>query len=440
MFLLTFAAPAAVYAAVHQYANVPVGSSTMRILFLAPQPFFQDRGTPIAVRLAVQVLAARGSDQIDLLTYAEGSNLHIPNVVQFRVGVPFVRNVRPGISCKKLICDAVFFLGALRMIWSARREPYAVVHAVEESVFIAFLIKAIWGIPYIYDMDSSLAHQVTEKWWIFKPLRPILNRLEKLAVKNSLAVVPVCDALAAIAEQHGSRDTQILRDISLLDLEEQGDAQVSLRTEIGAAPETPIILYIGNLEVYQGIDLLLDSFAGTVRAFPSAQLAIIGGIEKHIQYYHQRSQELGIAGSVHLLGGRPVNRLRDYLMQADILVSPRTLGNNTPMKIYSYLHSGRAILATDLPTHTQVLDSTVALLKQPAPAEFQNGLCTLLQDRALRERLGAAARKLAEERFTFEVFHRDLNALYDRIGRRLGHPRTQAGEPAAKPDRSLIET
>ena len=393
----------------------------MQILFLAPQPFFQDRGTPIAVRLAVKVLAARGHDQIDLLTYHEGSSVRIPHVRQFRIRAPFfLRNIRPGISWKKLLCDLIFLFTALRMVWGRRRQPYNLVHAVEESVFIAFLIKLLWGIPYVYDMDSSLAQQVTEKWSLLKPLRPLLQCCERLSIKYSTAVVPVCDALAAIADHHGSRDTQILRDISLLDLESaDGGQRPCLAEEIGASAHDKIILYIGNLEPYQGIDLLIESFALAVRTRPEARLAIIGGVPAHIGAYRQKAARLGLAERVHFLGTRPVTSLRDYLMQADILASPRVRGNNTPMKIYSYLHSGKAIVATALPTHTQVLDDRVALLAPPAVPAYAAAMCALIEDAELRQRLGRAAHDLAEERYTYDIFHRDLNALYNRIGRRL---------------------
>jgi len=46
----------------------------MRILFLAPHPFYQDRGTPIAVNLMLQALSERG-EEVDVLTYHEGRNV-----------------------------------------------------------------------------------------------------------------------------------------------------------------------------------------------------------------------------------------------------------------------------------------------------------------------------------------------------------------------------
>lgn len=388
----------------------------MKILFLAPQPFFQERGTPIAVRLALEVLAQRGGDTIDLLTYHEGVDVEISNVRIHRIpSAPFLKNVRPGISIKKLICDVIFFGAALSLVWRNRiTGQYQLIHAVEESVFMALVIKCLFGIPYIYDMDSSLSMQITEKWVLLKPLAPILAFFERAAIRRSRAVVPVCDALAILADHHGAPDMEILRDISLLESQPE-TIEKSLREQLDLAPTQEIILYIGNLESYQGIDLLIESFALVAAANQSAQLIIIGGNPEHIRFYQSRCEDLGISRRVHLLGPRPVNHLRSLLLQADILVSPRTKGNNTPMKIYSYLHAGKAIVATDLPTNTQVLDAQTSQLCAATPEGFSSGILELLANPAKRATLGATAFQIAEDRYTFPVFERSLNQLYDRL-------------------------
>ena len=397
----------------------------MRILFLSPQPFFQDRGTPIAVRLAVQVLSDRNKDSLDLLTYHEGSDITIANVKQIRIQPPrllqgFLKNIRPGISVKKLICDVIFLFTALKLVLINRHNQYDLIHAVEESVFVAALIKLIWKIPYVYDMDSSIAQQLTEKWCLLKPLQLIFSYLEGLAVKHSVAVVPVCDALAVIANNHGSHDTQILRDISLLDLNSEDTASTqTLKEELNIPNDSCIILYVGNLEPYQGCNLLIDAFAGIANKFPKAHLVIIGGSEEHLKATQNRINNLHAKTQIHLAGRRPVNRLKNYLLQGDILASPRLRGNNTPMKIYSYLHAGKAILATNLPTHTQVLTNEVALLTEPNITNYAQGLTTLLSDQELCKKLGDAAHELAEQKYTFEIFKRDLNALYDRIANKI---------------------
>ena len=396
----------------------------MRLLFLSPQPFFQERGTPIAVRLALEVLTERiGQGQIerlDLLCYGEGQVVSVPGVNIVRIYQPnFLRGIGPGVSLKKLLCDVIFLFTALGLVWRSRKTQYDLVHAVEESVFIAWLIKSIWKIPYIYDMDSSLAMQLTEKWYVLRPLQPIFNALERLAVRGSRAVVPVCDALAAIAERHGSKFTSVLSDISLLKPQIESSNFV-VKAELKLAAQAHIVMYIGNLEPYQGIDLLLEAFAISCAREASAHLVIVGGQAQHIAAYARKVSASGIESRVHFLGARPVDQLDRYIMQADILVSPRVRGNNTPMKVYSYLHSGRAILATKLFTHTQVLTPELAELCEPDAQSIAAGLLKLLGDPAYRETLGSTARRFAEEHFTFEVFRRKLHSIYERIGFQAG--------------------
>jgi glycosyltransferase involved in cell wall biosynthesis len=116
---------------------------------------------------------------------------------------------------------------------------------------------------------------------------------------------------------------------------------------------------------------------------------------------------------VHFLGPKPVACLAGYLAQADVLVSPRVQGKNTPMKLYSYLHSGKATLATDLPTHTQVIDSHVTMLADPSPEAFSKGMLTLMDDTTLRSKLGMAGKTLIEEQYSSTVFHTKLHGLFD---------------------------
>jgi glycosyltransferase involved in cell wall biosynthesis len=105
--------------------------------------------------------------------------------------------------------------------------------------------------------------------------------------------------------------------------------------------------------------------------------------------------------------------LHQYLSEADILVSPRLKGNNTPMKLYSYLHSGRPVLATNLPTHTQLIDNGVALLVDPKVEPFSQAMLRLIADESLRAQLGAAGKRLIEEKFTYRAFREKLNGLFD---------------------------
>lgn len=407
----------------------------MRVLVLAPQPFYQERGTPIAVRIAVESLSRKlqlsASDpaSIDLLCYHEGDDIQIPGVQIFRIPAPkALCGIRPGLSVKKLLCDVIFLFSALSLVWRGRANRYSVIHAVEESVFIAWLIKKVWGIPYIYDMDSSLSLQITEKWRWCKGLFPLLNWIEGIAMRGSIAVAPVCDALKTIANDQGSPHTVMLRDVSLLPPTGRADIDRNEMLGLRLPPTAPVILYVGNLEFYQGIDLLLESFALIKNHITRPQLVVVGGAPASVTEYQTKAINLGCGEQVSFLGPRPVADLDAYLSCADILVSPRIKGNNTPMKIYSYLHSGRALVATDLPTHQQVLDKDIAMLAQPTADGFALGLKALLDDTDLRSRIGKQARERAQELYTVEAFESQLSSLYDIVTEKIseGAPTTHS--------------
>ncbi len=391
----------------------------MKVLILAPQPFYQERGTPIAVRLAAEVLGRKynsQSDRVDLLVYHEGIDIKIPNVQIYRTtGCNQISQIPPGISLKKILVDLFFFFAAIRLCWTNRKEQYELIHAVEESVFVAIFLQIFFGIPYIYDMDSSIALQATEKWRILKPLYPILAWAEKLAVKFSQAVVPVCDTLAVLADKHGSKHTHILRDVSLVsNSEEQG---VNLKRELGLTDSAQIVLYVGNLESYQGVDLLVDSFLRIQAELTDCHLVIIGGSQKHQDILNLRIKDHPSSKFIHIAGPRPVNLLGEYLKQADVLASPRCKGNNTPMKIYSYLHAGRAIVATELPTHTQVLNPEVAVLVAPHVEPLAEGIKLLVKNPLYRNKIAEAALQYAEKNFTLTVFEERLSELYTKLER-----------------------
>jgi len=387
----------------------------MRILLLAPHPFFQQRGTPIAERMLLQVLTAAGHE-VEVLTFPEGEDPGVPGCRVHRAAAPaWARGVRPGFSPKKLVCDAGMLWKALRLI---RRRRYDVVHAVEESAFMALLGKWLFGVPYVYDMDSGLAQQMVDRFPALGRVRALLDACERLAVRGSSGTLAVCGSLEEQARACDPKGlVACLEDVSLLGIGGgQGDPDL-------CPPEwqdDPKVLYVGNLQVYQGIDLLLAAFARALPEVPRARLVVVGGGAERIAHYQREAERLGVAGHVRFTGPRPVEALGDCLLQATVLVSPRIRGNNTPMKVYSYLDSGRPVLATRLPTHTQVLDDEVALLVDPEPEAMAKGLARLLQDKALRERLAANARRFAQAEFTPEAFRRKLLAFYHAVAERIG--------------------
>jgi glycosyltransferase involved in cell wall biosynthesis len=376
----------------------------MKILLVAPQPFYRERGTPIAVRLLAETLCGAGHE-VDLLTLHEGEDVEAAGLRLIRIRrPPLVRNVPIGFSLKKLVCDV--WLTA-KMASLVRTEDYRVIHAVEESVFPAAVMTLSGRRKLVYDMDSVMADQLVEKWGALRLAAPLLRAVEGWAVRRADVILPVCGHIASRASSYGPQGTiTVLEDVPLPGGEE-GEAD-DLKGLFGL--DRPFGLYVGNLESYQGIDLLLQGVALAGEGSPA--VVIVGGDAKSVEGCRGRAEELGVGDRVHFAGSRPVARLEAYLRQADFLVSPRAKGVNTPMKIYSYMASGRPILATAIDSHTQVLDDSCALIVPPTPEGIAGGLVKLATDREFGARIGSAAARIAKEKYSLEAYRKKLLEVY----------------------------
>ena len=381
----------------------------MRILLVAPQPFYQERGTPIAVRMLAEVLCSQGH-AVDLLTYHEGADLDIEGLRILRTpALPGLRHVPIGISWKKLVCDLLI---SGRLVGLALSHHYDVIHAVEEAVFPAILLRSAARARVVYDMDSMLGEQLVSKWRLLRPVEHALRAVERAAIRRADAVFAVCSDLA----QHVKVDAPgvpvfLIEDVAVPSQELGGGAE-PLRELLDI--HGPLALYVGNLQRYQGVEQAVRAMAEVPQA-ADVTLVLIGGGEEEAARLRSLVRKLHLEERVYLLGPRPLAQLSGFLAQADILVSPRLRGSNTPMKIYSYMNSGTAILATRILSHTQVLDDDSALLVESHPQALAQGLATLAADPALRARLGAAARRRARERYSLDAFREKVRAAYQTL-------------------------
>lgn len=390
--------------------NTQPSSDKLDILVLAPHPFFINRGTPIDVQLVVRALSERNNTTVDMIVYPEGEDVDLPGVTVNRVPFcSFIKDVRPGFSLKKLFIDFFMLFYTWKMV---HRKRYRLIHAGEEAVFIAMLMKLLYKIPYVYDIDSSIAQQLVEKNPRLKPLARVFNWFERRAMKGALACAPVCHALRELCEKNEASHIVTLHDISQLENPDQPPTG-RVRDEINS--DGLILLYCGNLEVYQGVDLLVESFPYVVKEDVDVELVIIGGVPEDIAYYKQKAADLEVSEKVHFLGPRPFEQLGSYLADADILVAPRIKGVNTPMKIFPYLHAGKPVLLTKLYTHTQIVTDEEAFLADATPEAFGAGIVKLAKDAQLREKLGQNGRAFVEKNHVYSAHKKRVDELYDWI-------------------------
>ena len=123
----------------------------------------------------------------------------------------------------------------------------------------------------------------------------------------------------------------------------------------------------------------------------------------------------GLQNTVTCVGHQPSQDLPEWMAVADALISPRVHGDNTPLKIYTYMYSSKPIVATNLLTHTQVLDPSVAILTEPTAKGLAQGIVEVLEDPERARQLGREANLRVRSQYSAEAFSQKLLAAYAEI-------------------------
>lgn len=391
----------------------------MRALVVAPQPFFSPRGTPFSVYYRTLVTAQLGVE-IDLLTYGQGQDVTIPGVRIIRIPkFAFLGPVRVGPSLLKLFLDV--FL-TLRTIGLLLRNRYNFVHAHEESVFWCCLLKPIFRFKLVYDMHSSLPQQLTNfKFTRSKALIGMFGWLERLCLRHAQAVITICPDLRDYAlkmgispERHVLIENSIFDDVGVAGGESDRHSSTLDNGPVESLIRSggPVIAYAGTFEHYQGLELLLSAFALVQKERPSARLLMIGGARTQVEEKKRVAGRLGLEDACMFTGQVSKARARELTEQADVLVSPRIEGTNTPLKIYEQLASGKPLVATRIWSHTQVLTDDVCILVEPEPKAMALGILRAIDDGAQLAHI-AKAKSLYERAYSRPAYEAKVRRLLE---------------------------
>ena len=384
----------------------------MKILMLAPQPFFEPRGTPFSVLGRLKALSELGHE-VHLVTYHLGRDVALRNLVIHRTPcVRFIKTVKVGPGLTKLFLDCLLFAKAVNLLI---RNRYDLLHTHEEASFFGIILTKLFRIRHLYEMHSSLPQQLSNfQFTRFRPLICVFEWLECVAVKSSNAIITICPALEEyVKAMYGSVRSVMIENVpsaDYVDAFSEEDANEVKNTY--SLNGERIILYTGTFEAYQGVDLLVATAEHVLKQRQDVVFLLVGGTPDQVQYYQSCVDRLGLSSHFHFTGTRPPEEIPGLVRISQVLVSPRISGINTPLKIYPYLQSGKPIVATNIYSHTQVLNADVALLVDPQPEAFARGILAVLENLSLAEQLGTHARMLSIDRYNFQTFvHKTAQVL-----------------------------
>ena len=387
----------------------------MKILMISPQPFFEPRGTPISVYQRLEALSALGHE-IDLVTYHVGKDVEFPNVKIHRVmKVKMIQHVRVGPSRAKILLDVLVFFKAIQLLLGKR---YDVIHSHEESAFFSMFLAWIFRNRHLYDMHSVLSKQMGNFDFGNRPIFiKIFRALEMMVLKTCDAVITVGPDLEKFVKAIGSNIRVVTIENIALQVYQtavQSEDIEQLKNKLDLDGRIPIV-YAGTYERYQGLTMALESVEIVAKQCPQVMFIFVGAKNQQAREWTEIAQEMNIQKHVLFLDVVPPTESMVFLAYAAVLISPRLDGTTTPLKIYSYLHANRPIVATNITAHTQILNSETAVLVEPNREALAEGILRVLRDPKFAECIAKNAYEFARERLSHQDYISKVNQIYQSL-------------------------
>ncbi len=185
----------------------------------------------------------------------------------------------------------------------------------------------------------------------------------------------------------------------------------------GLAPSVPpantLVCYAGNLDRYQNLEFLLQSFALVRDRVPAARLVLVtheGGRAEAA-----RLARHGAGAGVEVVAASSYDGMRRRLDAAAVAVCPRVARSGFPMKLLNYMAAGKAIVACVGSAKGLRDGVTGRIVPDGDPRAFAGAIVELLSDAHARQRLGAAARRAVESADTWEGVFARLESIYQHV-------------------------
>jgi len=301
--------------------------------------------------------------------------LFVPSFLFFKKEDPFLYyGIRRVFEIKRLFSIRLIRLGPIGF-------------SIEKFIFFILLVfsKDFWASDYIFSRDemlTSLASLLGKKT-IWEVHVSSYNFFTKIAISRANHIVSISQGLKDYYVAKGVDSGKILVAHDGVDLKmfDASFSQEEARKTLDLPTDKKIVLYTGHLYEWKGVGVLAES----AKFFDEDTLFLfVGGTEYDKKIFLDKYQ--GVK-NIRVIGNRPYSEVPMYLKSADVLVLPNSGKSDisklytSPMKLFEYMASGVPIVASDLPSMREVLNtSNSTLVKSDSPSALSQGIKTVFDN------------------------------------------------------------
>ena len=248
-------------------------------------------------------------------------------------------------------------------------------------------------------------------------LRPVTKLMEKRVYSSVDLVIPNTPQYLKYIASMGVPETRIKLLPFPMDTEmfRPGVDSSEVRQKWGLKENEPVIVFVGTLFDFSGLDEFITNLPKVLNEIPSAKLLIVGdGVQR--PKLERIVNELGLEKHVIITGFQPYQTMPEYINLATICINTFLVSEDTmdtfPSKIVQYVACGKATVATALRGISVLLPGeSHGIVYCQSPAEMVPEVIALLKSPERRQRLGEVGVSAVRDMFSNDKIAQELETI-----------------------------
>jgi len=284
-----------------------------------------------------------------------------------------------------------------------------VLYSVPTNGLQAINISRKSGLPIVFRSIDTL-HQLVN----YRMLRPATYFLERMVYSRVDLILALTSRLSKYVVHMGAKKTRvkILPEGVDADLFHPGGVSSQIRWKWGVREQDFVILFMGTLFEFSGLDFFIYQFPELIKQVPEAKLVIVGDGPQRSKLVRIVT-ELGLTGKVVFTGFQPYKTLPQYINLAAICINPFLLTKATtdvfPAKVLQYLACGKGVVATPLPGMKGVIQGEhEGVIYTKDTAEMLREIISIFKSAQRRKQLEKAGLDYVRQVHSYSQIARDL--------------------------------
>jgi len=337
----------------------------VKILMIAPTPFFSHRGTHIRILEEARALERLGHD-IMIVTYHNGDD--IGDYINTNISVRRIRRwlfwykkTEAGPDWQKVLLNVFLIVKSFNMIRTWKPD---VLHAhLHEGVLIGRLMQIVFfwcKLPFVSDFHGSLVGEMRSHGYLgVPPIGTIFRALEKwISGMGDRAVVSGEENVSVIQNARDDKKAIHLCDGANILERFSDDDVLKLRKKYGISKNKFVVVYTGALIENKGINHILESIPFVLQKMKDVHFVIGGFPAGWVRKYvtdRDIAKNVTIVSPLNYFTLAEVNRL------ADVAIDPKDAKvKQASGKILQYMAAGAGVICVDRPTNRKYLSTNSA--------------------------------------------------------------------------------